>query len=223
VRTATCPTAFNINTQADIAGNTETTVQHYVVAGIVISNVCHLLSVLVLCRLLTIILGPRQRHQLPFISSVLHVFTPASLFLSAPYTEALFSLLNLTGMFYYAQSRFAAQSKSAGLQEDIYKLSSGLFFGVATLMRSNGLLSGLILLWDVARYLPRIISMRLTVHDMRRIIVTCASGVLVALGFVGPQALAYTEFCSQNTNSQPPLWCSKRIPSIYSWVQDHYW
>jgi phosphatidylinositol glycan class V len=214
---------FNIDTHADSIKNAESALQHYLVAGIVISNVCHLLSVLVLYRLLTVLLGPRQPHQLPFISSVLHILTPASLFLSAPYTEALFSLLNLTGMLFYAQSRVAAQNKSPSIQEDLYKLSSGLFFGMATLVRSNGLLSGLILLWDVARYLPRVVSMRLAVHDVRRMTITCVSGVLIALGFVWPQVLAYTEFCSQNFKSQPPLWCSNSFPSIYSWVQRHYW
>jgi phosphatidylinositol glycan class V len=194
----------------------------YVVAGIVISNICHFLSVLVLYRLLTIVLGRQQQRQIPFVASILHILTPASLFLSAPYAEAMFSLLNLGGMLLYAQSRAPGDNRPS-IWEDAYKLCAGLLFGLATMVRSNGLLSGLILLYDVARYSPQLISMRLSVHDLRRIIVTCVSGTFVAAGFVLPQILAYTKFCNQDVSLEARPWCEKSIPSIYSWVQSHYW
>lgn len=164
----------------------------------------------------------RQQSRIPFVASVLHILTPASLFLSAPYTESLFSLLNLAGMLCYAGSRSAARSSFLSFQKVVYKLSSGLLFAVATTIRSNGLLSGLVLLYDVARYLPQLLSMRLNVHDLCRIIVTCVSGSLIVVGFVGPQYLAYLDFCSTSDTTARP-WCEKSIPSIYSWVQSHYW
>jgi phosphatidylinositol glycan class V len=194
------------------------------VAGIVTSNFCHLLSVIVLYRLLTITVSSAQRHRISFVATVLHILTPASLFLSAPYTEALFSLLNFTGMLLYAQSKAQAQAQArCSAQQDVYKLGSGVFFASATLVRSNGLLSGLILLYDVMGYLPSVLSRRLTVHDARRIIVTCMAGGFTAFGFVWPQYIAYTKFCSGDRNSDGPPWCTKSIPSIYSWVQSHYW
>lgn len=164
----------------------------------------------------------RLHSHIPYIASVLHILTPASLFLSAPYTESLFSLLNLAGMLCYAESRSATKSSSIGFQEVAYKLSSGLLFAVATTIRSNGLLSGLVLLYDVARHVPKLFSMRLGVHDIFRVIVTCASGSFIVLGFVGPQFLAYLDFCSSNDATARP-WCMKIVPSIYSWVQGHYW
>ncbi|KAF2130383.1 glycosyltransferase family 76 protein [Dothidotthia symphoricarpi CBS 119687] len=207
-----------------ISGGTACSSQCYVWAGIAVSNVCHLLSVLVLYRLLSVIVGkPQQRRHTAFVASVLHVLTPASLFLSSPYAEGLFSLLNFTGMLCYAQSRATSQVGSPTLYEDFLKLSSGLFFASATLMRSNGLLSGLILMYDVARYIPRIISMQVNLHDMRRVFVTCVSGMFVALGFIGPQYLAYLEFCSQGIGSTTRPWCARSVPSIYSWVQSYYW
>lgn len=178
---------------------------------------------LVLYRLLTILTeAGRTQSRVPFAASVLHVLTPASLFLSAPYAEALFSLLNLTGMLCYAKARAATRSNSISLQEVTYKLSSGALFAVATTIRSNGLLSGLILLYDVARYLPQLLSMQSSVHDICRVFVICVSGMLIAIGFVGPQYLAYLDFCTITDTSVSP-WCQKSIPSIYSWVQSHYW
>ncbi|KAG9386627.1 GPI mannosyltransferase 2 [Pyrenophora tritici-repentis] len=133
------------------AGNAQPSLHYYVLAGIVASNVCHLLSVLVLYRLLTLVLEPQRRQIIPFIAAVLHILTPASLFLCAPYAEAMFSFLNFTGMLFYAQSRTMAETGKSSFGEDLLKISSGLFFAVATLMRSNGLLSGTIFLYDVAR------------------------------------------------------------------------
>jgi phosphatidylinositol glycan class V len=213
----------SIDTFVVISGTAESSIQYYIVAGIVISTTCHLLSVLVLYRLMTLLTGAgQQQSRIPFVASVLHILTPASLFLSAPYTESLFSLLNMAGMLCYAESRSAARSSSFSFQEGVYRFSSGVLFASATTVRSNGLLNGMILLYDVARYVPHLLSMRLGVHDLSRIIVTCASGSLIALGFIGPQYLAYMDFCSTSDSAARP-WCERRVPSIYSWVQSHYW
>lgn len=197
--------------------------RRYIVAGILISNICHLLSVVVLYKLLTITTGSPQRHQIAFVGAALHITTSASLFLSAPYTEAPFAFFNLTGMLLYAQAQLGARTQKSSAAEDAYKLGSGVSFALATLMRSNGLLSGLVLLYDAARYIPQIVSMQLAVHDVRRILITCTAGVIVALCFVSPQYLAYTEFCSETQMADAPEWCSRTVPSIYSWVQSHYW
>ena len=206
-----------------IAGNTQPSLHYYVLIGIIASSVCHLLSVLVLYRLLTVVLEPQRRQIIPFIAAVLHILTPASLFMCAPYAEAMFSFLNFAGMLFYAQSRTMAETGKSSFEEDLLKISSGLFFAVATLMRSNGLLSGTIFLYDVARYVPRLMSLQLSVHDVRRVTVTCVAGVLIALGFTGPQYLAYVEFCYRGSGAGTRPWCEKSVPSIYTWVQSHYW
>jgi phosphatidylinositol glycan class V len=141
----------------------------------------------------------------------------------APYAEAMFSFLNFTGMFLYAHSRRLAQGRGPSALEDICKLGSGLLFAFAALVRSNGLLSGSIFLYDVARYVTRVTSAQLSIFDVRRIIVSCLAGVFVALGFVGPQYVAYKEFCNQESDIEIRPWCEKSLPSIYSWVQSHYW
>lgn len=206
---------------SDADGNFQ--LRRYIVAGVLISNVCHLLSVVVLYKLLTITTGSPQRHQIAFVGAVLHITTSASLFLSAPYTEAPFAFFNLIGMLLYAQAQLRARAQKPSTGEDAYKLVSGVCFAVATLMRSNGLLSGLVLLYDAARYIPQVVSMQLAVHDVRRVSITCVAGGIVALGFVSPQYLAYTEYCSETSAIDAPEWCARTVPSIYSWVQSHYW
>jgi phosphatidylinositol glycan class V len=215
--------SFGIDRNVVFSGNSHAPIRCYILTGIAISTICHFLSVLVLYRLVALVIGVRgQQSRIPFVVCVLHTITPASLFLSAPYAESLFALLNITGMFCYAKSKVALSSASSSSHEALYKLCSGALFALATTIRSNGLLSGLILLYDAVMQLSRLLSRPPNVHDICRVIITCISGTLIAVGFVGPQYLAYTEFCgTENLTTRP--WCEKSIPSIYSWVQSHYW
>ena len=73
--------------------------------GILISNACHLLSVLVLERLARLLAPPPFPKDVSFVSAALHVLSPAGLFLTAPYAESLFSLLSFVGCLLYVFSR----------------------------------------------------------------------------------------------------------------------
>jgi phosphatidylinositol glycan class V len=213
------------NATIGLSGRSEPSLRSHIWAGIAISNVCHLISVLVLFRLLNIALGPKQNARVPFIASVLHILSPAALFLSSPYAEALFSAFNFAGMLHYVLARSTENSMQAWtITQDAYMLGSGVLFASATLIRGNGLLSGLIYLYDVASFVPRISTLQLTRHEIRRLFVTCVAGIMIAVGFAGPQYLAYQEYCMTNNSSTGVRsWCDKRVPSIYTWVQSHYW
>lgn len=191
-------------------------------AGVCISDICHLISVLVLYRLSRVVLGPQQSSRIPFIAAALHIISPAGLFLSAPYAESAFSVLNFMGMLHYALARQTANPWT--VTQDLYMLSAGILFALATLIRSNGLLSGLILLYDAVAFVPRILTFQFDVHEARRLLVTCVAGGILALGFILPQVLAYLEYCdAAGNNALTRPWCGKTVPSIYSWVQSHYW
>ncbi|EKG13131.1 GPI mannosyltransferase 2-like protein [Macrophomina phaseolina MS6] len=204
----------------------------HVWAGVIISHISHLLSVLVLHRLTAIVVPGSARKQIAFLAAALHACSPAGVFLSAPYGEALFSLLNFSGMLWYAYARVdAAPPILAGLDENgwrpksarslLYSLISGLCFGLATMVRSNGLLSGLIFFYDIIQSLHGLFGPRIgQISSLMRIIGAVIAGLLVGMGFIIPQWLAYQQYCLKE-NTRP--WCSKTPPSIYSWVQKHYW
>jgi GPI mannosyltransferase 2 len=206
-----------------MSGTSQAQTWHYALAGIFLSNLCHLLSSLVLYKLLTKTDTRPHQHRVAFVAAILHILTPASLFMSAPYTESIFSLLNFAGMLQYVQATITVRASGSKIYEDLCKLSSGLLFGLATLMRSNGLLSGLLFVYDVGRYVPRAVSMQLTTHDMRRVLVTTMAGTMIAVGYILPQYLAYREYCVHSPSLEGPPWCSRTIPGIYTWVQSHYW
>ncbi|OCK84956.1 glycosyltransferase family 76 protein [Lepidopterella palustris CBS 459.81] len=197
----------------------------YVWTGVIISHFAHFLSVLVLHRLFITIRNVSQSDKTSFAGATLHIVSPAGLFLSAPYSESLFSLLNFTGMLLYAKSRKAQQDQSSWrITQDYFLLSSGGFFALAASVRSNGLLSGLIFVYDVATLLPTLMTSHLNLNEFRRLAATTIAGALVAIGFIVPQWLAYNEYCGANiSQNYVRPWCTGYLPSIYSWVQSYYW
>jgi phosphatidylinositol glycan class V len=116
------------------------------------------------------------RRNLAFLSAALHVLSPAGVFLSAPYAEASFSLFSFLGCYCYVSSWLVRRSdssssddlwkkKSAGrthqrslslagsglinwILVDFWTVGAGICFGVATLLRSNGIFYGMIFAYD---------------------------------------------------------------------------
>ncbi|KAL8818531.1 MAG: hypothetical protein Q9223_002854 [Gallowayella weberi] len=170
---------------------------------------------------------PLSQRSLGFalISASLHILSPAGLFLSAPYAESSFSFLNFAGFFLYALNLQAHDDGRPGLR-DILALASGIAFGLATMFRSNGILSGLLFCYDIVRSILTVRSdaqPQKILASLRRVSFIGISGILMAVGSFFPQFLAYQEYCVQGKPEHRAMWCTHRIPSIYAWVQSHYW
>ncbi|KAI9700040.1 MAG: ER membrane glycoprotein subunit of the GPI transamidase complex-like protein [Candelina mexicana] len=152
--------------------------------------------------------------------------SPAGLFLSAPYSEALFSLLTFAGFAYYRNGLFLAHVEGASQSARDYSvLVSSIFFGLATTVRSNGLLNGFLFAYDILRIVPSLWTLKISVSQFRRLAVLGIGGVLVAVGGLLPQWVAYQEYCQLPPSSgvERRLWCTNTFPSIYAWVQSNYW
>lgn len=256
--------------------------------GILISNACHLLSALVLAQLAKSLAPSPFKEEIGFISAALHVLSPAGLFLTAPYAESLFSLLSFLGYSFYVFSH-ERPGTSRDYRNDARLLASGVFFGLATTVRSNGVLVGLIFAFDVLsdlallayRYprvrgygiyatslvvfflviawaaglcrlellgwalqywpifaivfanatmylllqqpgLARYDTKSLSGH-IRKTVISILSGASIAVGLIYPQYIAYKEYCTSDDVDKTREWCSAYPPSVYSWVQSHYW
>ncbi|GFF65847.1 conserved hypothetical protein [Aspergillus lentulus] len=193
------------------------------IAGILIAHAAHGLSVLVLYCLGCAIFSGRQGRMLAFIAACLYIFSPAGLFLSAPYGESTYALLSFTGYFLFVQS-FSPSGASTGLKDALIPLG-GILCGLATTVRSNGILNGLLFLEEAIRVLYSMTG-GITFAKSRRLFAVGIAGVCTGLGFVVPQYIAYRDFCLNSPythDGQPRIWCRRTVPSIYSFVQDHYW
>ncbi|KAI5282126.1 ER membrane glycoprotein subunit of the GPI transamidase complex-like protein, partial [Ascosphaera acerosa] len=213
-----------------------------VVSGVLLSHLAHYASAVVLYLLGREVFshersstdpdgaGRRQpASRVPLLAALLHVVSPAGVFLAAPNSEAAFALFSFAAMYAYAVSwrighgsgpppRHASGCSAALL------LASGLLLAIATLLRSNGLLSGCIFAYDFATLAVQLVRSRpkataATTVLVGRMVALLVAGTLVFCAFAGPQVVAFLQFC---TAPRRP-WCHARIPSIYTFVQEHYW
>lgn len=192
--------------------------------AVIFSNTCHLLSVVVLYRLGLHVWGD---SRWALAAALLHVLSPAGLFLSAPYAESACSLLSFTGWLLLVKSCLRTGESVSSLSRDALTLLAGLVFGLATYFRTNALLNGAPLAFDFLLtfyHLTEDLDRRKTPGYLRRLLVIGIAGLLVAGGTVVPQYLAYQTYCS--TASAPSgarPWCTHLVPSIFNYVQSQYW
>lgn len=183
--------------------------------AILIAHSAHLLSVFVLHKLTAIIFSGSP--MVAFTTAFFHIIAPAGVFLSAPYAESSCSLLTFWGCLLFTKS--LRSGKESCLSDDILILGSGLSFAIATTFRTNGILNGLLLLEEAFRTLFLLRhGFRLT--TVRHLIATGVGGLTVAGGLLLPQYIAYQEYCRVEV---PRPWCDNTLPSIYTFVQHHYW
>ncbi|KAK1986932.1 mannosyltransferase [Colletotrichum cereale] len=183
--------------------------------GIVVAHAAHLLAALILHEL-TLKLFSRPR--LAFLSALLHVLSPAGLFLSAPYAESLCAFFSFAGYYILA---CVSDEPRGSLRWTAGQILAGAVFGLATASRSNGLLNGLAFALECLVILPPLLSSPTSLTKIAALFGPIVGGLLVATGSVVPQALAWLRYCSGA--SEPRSWCARTVPSIYSFVQEHYW
>lgn len=182
------------------------------IVAISIAHISHLLSVIVLYHLtLTVFAGAVGTA---FTAAVLHILSPAGLFLSAPYAESSCAFLTFAGCLLFAKSLGPSSAT-----KDLQILASGLVLGLATTFRSNGLLNGILLLEEAFRTLHSL-TQSFQPGALRRLFATGLGGLAVAVGFLFPQYIAYSEYCGQGMGRP---WCERTFPSVYVFVQAHYW
>ncbi|KAI4604282.1 ER membrane glycoprotein subunit of the GPI transamidase complex-like protein [Pestalotiopsis sp. 9143b] len=183
--------------------------------GVGVSHVAHLLSVFALYYL-----GLRLYSQrTAVIAALLHIISPAGLFLSAPYNEAPFAFLTFSGLLLFS---YGCLDKSRSVPGDAAIVASGMILGLATTFRSNGILNGV----PFAAYaISELVSVLKSPNafSLRRLAALGIGGQYIAMGSIGPQVLAYQSFCSGPSATEPRPWCSAWIPSIYTFVQERYW
>lgn len=186
--------------------------------AICIAHISHLLSVVTVFSL-TQAVFPSSSVGFALTAASFHIISPAGLFLSAPYAESSCALLSFVGCLLFTKGLVHKGPHTAG--HDLLVLLSGICFGIATTFRSNGILEGLLLLEEAFRTLLNLKN-GLWLTSIRRLLATGLGGISVGAGFLLPQYIAYSEFCGPTESVARP-WCERTIPSIYTFVQDHYW
>lgn len=149
-----------------------------------------------------------------FIPAALHIIAPAGLFLSAPYSESTFSATSFLGYLLYAHGL-----KERKAINDLSVIIAGLTFGIAATVRSNGVLNGVMFAFDLAVNIAYFRDKKHLRHSSSLVV----GGSFIAAGVVAPQVIAYREYCMPGISTPLRPWCDSFPPSIYTFVQKHYW
>eukprot|EP00884_Botryococcus_braunii_P021872 jgi/Botrbrau1/8369/Bobra.0046s0029.1 len=145
-----------------------------------------------------------DQHQ-AILSTLLFVLNPASVFFTAAYTEAVYSLLTWAGLLLMPSNSWL----------------STLLFTISAATRSNGILNAGFV---VHEHLRRFIA---APHEMKqgRLVIALtgiAQSACIAGPFLAMQVHAYSLFCKEESHDIPG-WCLSQIPASYSHVQAKYW
>ncbi|KEF57550.1 uncharacterized protein A1O9_05467 [Exophiala aquamarina CBS 119918] len=195
-----------------------------VIAGVLLSHTTHWLSTVQLWflarRLVDVSKSPKS--QVPFCAAAFYIISPAGVFLSAPYSESLFAFLSISGFlgYVYAVHYFNHARVFAG---SVLMVAAGVPFGLATFVRGNGILAGVTYLLEAAATVFALLTQEFTIWRLIRLSSVAAGGLLVAVGTLIPQYLAYTEYCLGRDPEVRRPWCNNTMPSIFTFVQSHYW
>ena len=164
-----------------------------------------------------------RNRRLSFQAAALFCINPASVFMTAVYTECLFAMFVFLGLF---------------LLEKHWDWLATLSFSLAAATRSNGILLCGFLAFKWLLYIHDAHSKhsgrfsQLLGYALKRFIITAIQCVIVLLPFAMYQYYAYTLYCIGRVNSDLYFylnknnWClsdSLLPPLHYSHVQSYYW
>jgi phosphatidylinositol glycan class V len=191
-----------------------------ILAALLVSNLSNATATVLLYELTSVLFkGHTKSRSIAVVTTMLHIICPAGIFLSTPYSESLYSMLAFAGYYVFSSARHTSMGSSS-LCTPLILLSATLF-SLACLVRSNGILNGLLFLIDFVVSICRCWK-RPQVEKLIQIFMLGIGGLIIAAGVMLPQVLAWQQFCGSDAAIRPQ-WCDRIIPSIYSWVQEHYW
>ena len=203
--------------------------------GIVVSHACHLASVFVLYALTLDVWGRGEEEEevkrFALLSGILHVLSPAGVFLSGVYAEGLFALGHFVGCWCFVRGKRACFDGSEGCGA-VFSLLAGVVWGLVAMVRGNGILTGLIFVceavghgWALMQSFRNGSAARISSaqKNLVRLVTDLFSGFLMGVLAGYPQYLAYDQYCLRAAKEDRRPWCSSYIPSIYAFVQKEYW
>ncbi|VYS68244.1 unnamed protein product [Arabidopsis thaliana] len=173
-----------------------------VLSGSTVSNLAFIFAAIYLFRVSVIVL---KDIEASFRASIIFCFNPASIFYSTIYSESLYALFSIGGVYHLLSG-----SSNVGV----------LWFALSGCARSNGILNaGYICFQTMHRAYEAL-------YQKRRAYVLIAGFlrcICMCLPFVAFQAYGYYNICHGHTLDEMRPWCKGRIPLLYNFIQSHYW
>ncbi|PKA47155.1 phosphatidylinositol glycan, class V [Apostasia shenzhenica] len=175
-------------------------------SGYLLNNVAFVLAVVYFYRLSVLIL---KDSTTSLQAVTLFCFNPASVFYSSIYSESLYALSSLGGIFYLFSG---------------YQTLAMILLAISGAARSNGAINaGYFCFKALLQTYDAIIQKKGNKLVVWAVSAGVARAICVFVPFAAFQAYGYHNLCVHDSSNDLRPWCKSRIPDLYSYVQSHYW
>ncbi|CAL4892171.1 unnamed protein product [Urochloa decumbens] len=177
-----------------------------VLSGYVLNNVAFVAAAAYFYRLSVLILKDRKAA---YRASVLFCFNPASVFYSSLYSESLYALFSLGGLFYL----FSGANTVAAIM-----------LALSGSARSNGALNaGYFCFQALLQAYDAAVRKKRPLFAIQALVAAALRTIFIFLPFFAFQAYAYLNICVHGSSEELRPWCKTKVPLLYGFIQSHYW
>ncbi|XP_038695242.1 GPI mannosyltransferase 2-like isoform X2 [Tripterygium wilfordii] len=175
-------------------------------SGYVVSNVAFVLAAVYFYRLSVVIL---KDSEAAFRSSILFCFNPASIFYSSIYSESLYALFSVGGVYHLVSG---ANSIAV------------FWFALSGCARSNGVLNaGYFCFQTLHQAYDAVFQKKNACVAMQVLVTGALRCICIFIPFISFQAYGYFNICRGRSLDEMRPWCKASVPLLYSYIQSHYW
>ncbi|XP_050115063.1 uncharacterized protein LOC126593182 isoform X3 [Malus sylvestris] len=171
-------------------------------SGYVINNIGFVFGAVYLYRLSVVIL---KDQEAAVRASLLFCFNPASIFYSSIYSETLFALFSVGGLYHLISGK------------DVIAV---LWFALSGFSRSNGVLNAGYFCFQTMHQAYDAVFLRKRPFAVVGGALRC---ICIFVPFIAFQAYGYNNLCLGHLPSDMRPWCNARVPLLYNYIQSHYW
>ncbi|KAJ8574107.1 hypothetical protein K7X08_025912 [Anisodus acutangulus] len=175
-------------------------------SGYVLNNLSFVLAAFYLYRLSAIIL---KDSELALRASILFCLNPASIFYSSIYTESMYALCSIGGLYY--------------LMRGSNNIAT-LWLALSGFARSNGVLNaGYICFQTMHRSYKAAFVRKHAGVTVLVLLFGALRSLFIIFPFIAFQAYGYYNMCVGSTSDEMRPWCKARLPLLYNYIQSRYW
>uniref|UniRef100_A0A804NIH8 GPI mannosyltransferase 2 n=1 Tax=Zea mays TaxID=4577 RepID=A0A804NIH8_MAIZE len=177
-----------------------------VLSGYVLNNVAFVAAAAYFYRLSVLIL---KDQKAAYRASVLFCFNPASVFYSSLYSESLYALFSLGGIFYV----FSGANTVAVIM-----------LALSGSARSNGALNaGYFCFQALLQAYDATVQKKRPLLAIHALVAGALRSIFIFLPFFAFQAYGYLNICVHGSSDELRPWCKAKVPLLYGFIQSHYW
>lgn len=142
-------------------------------------------------------------------ASILFCFNPASIFYSSIYSESLYALFSVGGLYHLVTG-----GNSIAV----------LWLAISGCARSNGVLNAGYFCFQTMHQAYDAVFVKKRAYLAMQVLITGALRcICIFAPFIAFQAYGYYNLCLGRVLDEMRPWCKARVPLLYNYIQSHYW